>query len=324
MNQQSTQSPQSRIDIKLFEQVFINGSPMLLRHLLSFLTPKETTFIIQLNHRLKISNPDKKCILFKYLLRCHPSNKIISQQSSQMTNHTKATIISQIWKQHSNLCINCLILPCYEWMYSSSISNQYPHISILCSECARNHWDRLTAMEPRKIPFVDLLISNVNCSQIQIPYSNCKQCLISPISDWPPVWKATFPVLNRYCFQCAYYLYPFHIIPTVDVKLDKLIPNRSQTFYAPTLKQGQTKFRLIVPKVLVTDISSHQPSFANISKKRKRQNQDVDNVLATIGDFSSNRKTNLSSNDTNSSDMRNLGSLRRSSRLGKRLVIKSN
>lgn len=306
------------MDTKLLQEVFIKGSPMLLRRLLSYLTPKEIVYMLQLYHRIKVSNPDKKCIIFKYVLRCHPSYEIISK-AGPITNYSKATIISQIWKQHSNLCINCFIYPYYEWMYSSSISNQYPHISILCTGCARRHWDRLTKNESRKIPFEDLLISNYSCSPLLQPVTSCKQCLTSEVANWPPVWKNAFPPLNHYCFQCAYYLYPFHIVATTEVKSDKLVPNRNQMFYAPTLKQGNTKFRLILPRVLITDIPSD--SETNKSKKRKRQNSDVDDVLATIGNLSSNRKTSDSTSFSDSSSLRNPESLRRSSRIREHRLV---
>jgi hypothetical protein len=286
---------------------------MILRRLLSYLSPQETAFVIQMVKRGKMKNPDKRRIVLNHIISSHPSSEII-KRSKHPTIHSKATIISQVWKQHSNLCINCFIYPNYNWSYSSSIANQFPHLCSLCTGCARKHWDRLTLNESIKIPFHDLLINNVHYTKPSTPNFICRQCLTSEVANWPPIWKSAFPPLNHYCFACAYYLYPFHIVSTVDVKSDTLIPNRSQTFYSPALKQGQTKFRLIVPKVLVTDIPSQQQ---DISKKRKRENSDVNKVVANLGNINSSRKTGHCTNQSHSSDLRNTNQLRRSSRLGK-------
>lgn len=306
---------------QLFIKVFVSGSPMILRLLLSYLSTKEIMFVIQMVKTSKMKNPDKIKIVLNHIISSHPSSKTI--KVSTLTKHSKATIISQVWKQHSNLCINCFIFPHYDWTYSSSVANQFPHLCSLCTGCARKHWDRLTSKEPIKIPFHDLLINNVHYKKPLTPEIICRHCLTSEIASWPPIWKSAFPPLNHYCFSCAYYLYPFHIVSTVDVKSDTLIPNRSQTFYSPALKKGQTKFRLIVPKVLVTDIPSSQ-SQAKLSNKRKRENSnDVGKVVANLGNIHSYRKTNYSSIESNFSDLRDTDSSRRSSRLGKRLVTES-
>lgn len=303
------------------KQFITQQSTFSLKSLKKFLQPEpqSSVYIILLIERdksIKLSKEREK-IIFDFLLSCHPSYEKIKKD--ELTYYEVATLISQIWRHHSNLCINCFHFRYYSWKYSYSIRNQFPHLSTLCTGCARKRWDRLTRNESIKIPFTDLLINNVNYQPYLTPSTICLNCHSSSVSDWPSVWKTAFPPLMNYCFECALILYPFHIIPTVEVINDKTIPNRTQTFYAPSLRKHHTKYRLVVPKVLVTDISSIQQT-SEISKKRKRKNN-VDDVLETIGDISPNRKTSDSHNGTDTSDMRNSGSLRRSSRNRKRLVL---